>query len=262
MENKTIWITGASSGIGEALALELAGNGNRLVLSSRRAEVLKVLKTLCERNGSECMVIPLDLEKQEDFEYAVDKVISAYGQIDLLINNGGISQRSLAIETSMAVFRKLMEVNFFGSVALTKSVLPHMLKAGHGQIAVISSMSGKFGFPNRSGYTAAKHALQGFFETLGLELNGTGIGVTIVSPGRINTPISVNALSKDGGKHGIYDEGQKNGIPADVCARKIIRAIEKRKREVMIARGELILHYVHRIWPWLYYQIASRVKAN
>jgi short-subunit dehydrogenase len=182
--------------------------------------------------------------------------------IDILINNGGISQRSKVEETDLEVDRKIMEVNYFGAVALTKCVLPYLLKQKSGHIVVISSVTGIFGFPMRSAYAASKHALHGFFETLRTEVLDRNVGVTIVCPGRIKTDISYHALTKDGKEHGKMDEGQEKGIPADVCARKILSAIKKGKKEIYIARSELVLIYLKRFFPGLFYKIAPKIKPT
>lgn len=262
IQDKTIWITGASSGIGKELALQLARGKNRLVLSSRKVETLETISKLCADAGSETLVLPLDLEKSDTFFQAVDTVLQRFGGIDLLINNGGVSQRSLAAETPLDIDRKMMEINYFGTIGLTKAVLPVMRKQKSGQIAVISSLSGKFGWAQRSAYAAAKHALQGFFETLHIELAPEGIDVNIICPGRVNTPISISALTSDGSPHGRIDEGQKNGIPVEVCVDKIIKGLATHKPEIIIARSERVVYIIHSISKRLFYYVASRVNPN
>jgi short-subunit dehydrogenase len=227
--DKVIWITGASSGIGEELAKQYAEKNYRLVLSSRNEKELERVKGMC-KEAQEILILPLDLSLSETMKEKTEKVISHFGRIDILINNGGISQRSEALETSEETERKLFEVNYFGNVALSKAVIPFMRKQGGGQIAVMSSIAGKFGFFLRSTYSAAKHALHGFYESLRLEEEKNNISITILCPGKINTPISLNAIGKDGKSHGVMDHNQSTGMPVKICAEKIISAIEKKKK--------------------------------
>jgi short-subunit dehydrogenase len=186
------------------------------------------------------------------------KAISFIGRIDIIIHSAGVTQRSLAENTEMHVYRTLMEINFFAPVSLSKQILPHFTQNQSGHIVVISSMAGLMGFPKRTGYAAAKHALKGYFETLQTENSVRGISVTIAYPGRINTPISTNALLGDGGKHGKMDKGQLNGIPVNVCAAKIIRAIKLKKKKVIIAQGERLLFWFWWFLPALYHRIAQK----
>ncbi len=261
-ENKTIWITGASSGIGEALAIEWSKYKPVLILSGRNVAKLNLVKTACEQNGARAVVAELDLTSYESIESAVSFVLSTYPKIDILVNNGGISQRSTVLEASVEVDRKVMETNFFGAITLTKKILPEMVKNKAGHILVISSIVGKFGFPLRSAYSASKHALQGYFDSLRAEMTDNNIYVTIVSPGRIVTNISINAIDKDGKKYGIMDPGQKKGMPAGACAKKIIKAVKKRKKDILIGRKELLMVYFKRFLPFLYYKLASKVSST
>jgi dehydrogenase/reductase SDR family protein 7B len=258
--NKVVWITGASSGIGEALAYEFAKIGAILVLSGRNTKELERVSRKCNEEGAECFICPLDLSVPASIQQAAEQVNSRFGRIDFLVNNGGISLRSHIIDTAEEVDRRIMEVNYFGSVILTKAVLPMMIKNRGGHITVISSISGKLSVPVRSAYTASKHALHGFFDTLRLELADKNIKVTIVCPGRIRTNISINALEGDGSKHGVMDAGQEKGMPVQKCAKKIMRAIHKRRREVHIGFAESFLAEIRRFWPWLFFLIAKRVN--
>ena len=212
--DKTIWITGASSGIGEALATEWAFYRPIIILSGRNIEKLNVVKEKCESLGAKCIVVPLDLTNTASIDNAVSKVFSIYPAIDILVNNGGISQRSYAVDTPVEVDRAIFETNFFGTITLTKKVLPAMVKNNSGHIVVRSSVTGKFGFPLRTAYSATKHALQGYFDSLRAELTVNNIKVTVVSPGRILTDISINAIDKNGMKYGKMDEGQAKGMSA------------------------------------------------
>ena len=262
IKDKIIWITGASSGIGKALAIEAAKEGAKLILSARNKEALLAVQQLCLQHTPDCQVLPLDLTDTGKLPQLTHEALGFFKRIDVLVNNGGISQRSLVEETDLTVDRKIMEVDYFGAVALTKSVLPHMLQQKSGHIVVISSVTGIFGFPLRSAYAAAKHALHGFFETLRAEVVNRNVRVTIVCPGRIKTHISYHALTKDGKEHGKMDEGQAKGIPADVCARKILTAVKKGKKEIYIARGELVLIYLKRFFPTLFYNIVTKIKPT
>jgi short-subunit dehydrogenase len=172
-----------------------------------------------------------------------------YGRIDMLFNNGGISQRSPALETSLEVDRALMQVNYLGPVALTKAVLPSMIGSRQGHIVVISSLTGKFGAPLRSGYAASKHALHGFFDALRAEIWKQRVFVTLICPGYIRTDISVHALKGDGSSHGAMDEGQANGMAPSVCAAKILKAVEDGKEEALIGGFEKLGVYLKRFVP-------------
>jgi short-subunit dehydrogenase len=260
-QEKVIWITGASSGIGKALAEEWAKSGAKLVLSARNVEALEELKTSLP-NSAEHLVVPLDLADSSNFDTLVKHVVERMGTIDVLVNNGGMSQRSEAYETPLDVDRRIMEVNYFGNIALTKAVLPHFRKQQSGTFVVISSIAGKFGFYLRSAYSASKHALHGFYESLLLEEQKNGIQVTIACPGKINTNISVNALNKSGEKHGEMDHNQATGMPADVCAQKLILAVRKGKREVLIGNKEIKAVTLKRLFPRLFWKVIRKQSAT
>jgi len=261
-KGKIIWITGASSGIGEAIAYEFAGYGVKLILSSRRREELERVAEACRKLGSECFVYTLDLSVGSQIEETADIILNQFGKVDILVNNGGISQRSLIIETPVDIDRKIMEVDFFSGVILTKKVLPEMIKNHYGHIIVISSVSGVFGFPMRSAYSAAKHAIHGFYETLWAELNDKGIDVTIVCPGRIRTNISLSALTKEGRPYAIMDHSLDSGISAVKCARKILWAVKRRKVEAYTCGKEIMMVYFKRYVPFLYYKLVTKVKPT
>lgn len=258
--NNVVWITGASSGIGEALAHEFANKGAMIVLAARNVEKLNALKATLP-NAEVHLVLSLDLTNLSDVAAKVDSVINQFGRVDVLVNNGGISQRSTVGETPVDVDRKIMEVNFFGAVGLTKVLLPH-LRQSNGQIIVISSISGKFGFFLRSAYAASKHALHGFFESLALEEEDNGIRVTMVCPGKINTPISMSALNAQGQQHNEMDHNQKTGMSAEECARQIVRAAGKNKPEVHIGNKEILAVYLKRFVPSIFRKIIRKQKAT
>lgn len=262
LKNKVIWITGASSGIGEALAKALATQGAKLILSSRRQEELERVKSGLTISNENVLILPLDLASNSGMEIITKQAINKFGRIDILINNGGISQRSLAKDTTLETDRKVMEVNFFGTVALTKSVLPYMLQQKSGHIVVISSVVGKFGFYLRSAYSASKHALEGFFESLRIETYKDNINVTIVCPGKINTNISINAITGDGGTHSKMDESTENGLSAEECATKIIAGIKKNKEEILIGKAEVRAIYLKRFFPSLFSKLIRNQKAE
>lgn len=257
---KTIWITGASSGIGKAVAIELSVNSTHLILSGRKEEALNKVATICQENGSSVKVVPFDLSDEKSIEQAAKSVLDAETKVDCLFHFGGISQRSFVSETPLFVDRKIFEVNFFGTIALTKAVLPSMIKNGGGQIAVTSSIVGKFGFPYRSSYSASKHALHGFFESLRAENIKNNIRVSIIIPGRIKTNISVNAIDKEGNNHSKMDEGQDYGKSVDATAKVICKKLQREKKEILVGGKELLMVYIRRFLPSLYYYLASRVK--
>jgi dehydrogenase/reductase SDR family member 7B len=259
-KNKTVWITGASSGIGKAVALELSKENTTLVLSDIDEKGLAEVAEICTKNNCATLIVPMDLGNEISVESAAKQVFNKNMKIDCLYQFAGISQRSLVIETPLFVDRKIFEINFFGAVALTKAVLPEMIKNGGGQIAVTSSMVGKFGFPYRSSYSATKHALQGFFESLRAENVKNNIQVSILIPGRVKTNISVNAITKDGKSHGKMDEGQDKGITAEKAAKIICRGLKKNKKEILVGGNELLMVHIRRFIPGLYYYMSSRIK--
>lgn len=257
--NKVIWITGASSGIGEALALKLSQWDTKIILSSRRKDELERVKSSLKLPADKVYVLPLDLGDAKSLEKKAEEALSAFGRIDILINNGGISQRSLVMETSIETDRKIMEINYFSGVILTKSLMPSMLAQGSGIIVAISSVTGKFGFPLRSAYAASKHAMYGFYESLVAEYFEKGIRTTMVCPGRIQTNISMGALGPDGKPQNIMDHGQEYGMSADKCAMDIINGVRKDRRDIYTGGKEVIMVYLKRFIPALYYKLARKV---
>ena len=234
LAGKVVWLTGASSGIGEALAIELAKEGCKIILSARRENELKRVQQLAGLNTENSLLLPFDLEKYDEFESIRSIALQKFGRVDVLINNAGISQRSLAIETSLEVDKRLMEVNYIGTVALTKTLLPQFIKNKGGLIVTVTSAVGKMPSPWRSSYAAAKHALHGFFDSLRAECHQDGLRVLLVCPGFVATNVSVNALTGSGETTGKMDEATANGISANQCAQRIISAIKAGKQEVVI----------------------------
>jgi short-subunit dehydrogenase len=257
-KDKVVWITGASSGIGAELARQLALQKARLILTSRNEAALEKIKAYCLHHTPECFVLPADMLQSSNLEQLTTRAIAVYGYIDTVMFSAGASQRSYAKETGMDVYRYLMELNFFAPVAITRQLLPHFTQRGSGTLVAISSMAGLMGFPLRTGYAAAKHALKGFFETLQTENNSTGLHITLISPGRINTPISINAVSGNGTRHGKMDEGQMKGIPVERCAEKILKAVAQKKKHLIIARSEKFLWWIWWFYRPLYYTIARK----
>ena len=206
--------------------------------------------------------MPLDLTNTDTINKAAIVIEKEFGTIDVLVNNGGISQRSWVAETPLDIDRKIMEIDYFGHVYLTKKILPNLIKQKSGHIIVISSLSGLFGFPMRSAYCAAKHALHGFFESLRAEHFNDNIHITMVCPGRVNTNISYHALTASGTEHGQMDDGQKYGMPVKKAAKKIMRAYKRRKKEVLVGQKEILMAYFKRFLPFLFYAILKKVEPN
>ncbi|MBP5536263.1 MAG: SDR family oxidoreductase [Bacteroidales bacterium] len=260
-ENKTVWITGASSGIGEATAYRFAQEGARLILTALEADLLDEVAKKCKKLGSpNVAVMPFDLSQTDGVEALAIGAWAAFGHIDILYNNAGISQRGTTVETEMKVIRKVMDIDFYAPVIITKTILPLMLERGGGQLVVTTSIAGRFGFPMRCAYTSAKHALYGFFETVQAEYYDKGIRVTIVCPGRVATNISVSALEKDGTRHGKMDAGQANGLDVSKAADKIVKAVYRKRREVLVGRKELLMVQIKRFFPGLCARIARRIQ--
>lgn len=258
---KTVWITGASSGIGAALVHHFAALGARVVLSARNLDRLVQVRSSAGLDASNSWVLPLDLAQPEQAQHIAQQALKTVGAVDLLINNGGISQRSLALETTLPVVRELMEVNYFGTVALTQAVLPQMIARGGGHIVVVSSLVGKFGTPVRSAYSASKHALHGYFDSLRAELPET-IGVTILCPGFINTDLPLHARTADGTPQGKMDQAQLNGMTADRFAQLAVRAIQRKKLEAYIGGRETLGVQLKRFFPTLFSKQIRRVRVT
>lgn len=263
LTNKTIWITGASSGIGEQLAYQLAKKGNKLILSARRKEVLENVKSNCaDAVQKNIHVLPLDLANIESLDEVAEAAIKIFGTIDVLVNNGGISQRSLVNETSFDVDQRLMNVNYFSAVKLTKKVLPGMIKNNRGHILITSSLVGKFGTPFRSAYSASKHALHGFYEALAAEVWENNIFTTIFCGGYIKTNISLNAITGDGSSHNMMDQNQAGGKTASDAAKAMIKAVEGNKREIYFGGKEVMGVYLKRFAPKMLANVVRKMKIN
>jgi NADP-dependent 3-hydroxy acid dehydrogenase YdfG len=237
---KVIWITGASSGIGEALCREFARGGARLVLSARNQSELERVRDDCVAAGSraeDLLVLPLDVVDFAAMPGAVKQVEQAFSGIDMLINNAGMSQRSFCVDTELDVYRTLLEVNVLGQIALTKAVLPVMMAQGSGHIAVTASVAGKVGAPMRTGYCAAKHAVMGFFDSLRTEVAYLGIQVSTIVPGFIRTNIAKSALTATGEATDMEEADIEGGMDANDCARVVIQGLADGVKEIAVGEG-------------------------
>lgn len=259
LTHKTAWITGASSGIGRALALDLARRGAGLILSARHRPSLEEVAARCREAGSPaCEVLPLDTSDPEGIAAAAQSVRDRYKELHLLVHCAGVSQRASVLHTSMEVDRRIMEVNYFGVIGLTKEVLPLLLQTPGSAIIAVSSLSGKFGFYGRASYAASKHALHGFFESLRFELQER-VKILLACPGYVKTAISYHSLKGDGSAHGHMDDTHQDAMPPEEAARRIIRALEAGKREVIFGGKEEWMWRFHRWWPALFYRVGLRL---
>lgn len=262
-QGKTIWITGASSGIGKAFTKAFYKEGANLILSSRREDALLQVKDSLGEDTENVKIVTLDLTDSESFPIKAKEAISAFGRIDVLVNNGGISQRSTVLESELSTYRRLMEVNYFGAVGLTKEVLPHMVERQSGHIIVTSSVAGKIGTKFRSGYAASKHAVQGFFNSLRQEMYEHDVAITLLCPGFIKTNISNNALTGDGTKFGEMGDAHKNAMTADEMVEKVMPKIKSRKEEIYVTGlKEGLAIWVQRISPTLLNRILKNQKVT
>lgn len=259
----TYWITGASSGIGEALAHELSRQGNQVILSARNEKKLETVRTQLA-HPDKSQVLSFDLSDTKNMNSIIDKALALFGQIDVVILNAGLSQRSLAQETSLDVYRNLMEVNFFGNVALTQGLLPKFIAKNAGQFVVITSLVGKFGTPYRTGYSASKHALHGYYDSLRAEMmmQNKNIDVTIICPGFVSTDISFNALSADGSATHVHDDSNAHGITPQEFAKRAIPVIKAKKYEHYIGGNEVLGVKLKRFFPTMFAKKIARAKVR
>ena len=260
--DKTIWITGASSGIGKALAIELAKQGAQLILSSRKKQDLELVKNACTE-PNKVKVIPLDLEDYTNLTTITKEAISAFGKVDILVNNGGISQRSLVKDTDIQVDKRIMDINYLGNIALAKALLPHFIANKNGQFVITTSIVGKIGTPLRSSYAASKHALHGFYDSLRAEHFNDNIAVTLVCPGFVNTNISKNALTGDGSPQDKMDNATADGIQPDRFAKLMAKAIKQKKEEIYISGAkEKLGVYVKRWVPKVFSVMIRKMSVT
>lgn len=258
----TIWITGASSGIGEAMSMAFAKRGATIILSGRDKEKLASVKKRC-KNSKKHIVIPFDISDAAQAKDAYDSAIAQAGSINWLINNAGVSQRSLIMETDEAVERQIMEIDYFAQTRLTRLVLPEMIAQGGGKIVMISSVAGLLGTQYRGAYGAAKAAIHMWANSLRAELHADGIEVSTIFPGFIQTNISINALTGDGSSQGTMDEATGKGLSATAFAKQVIRALSKDEEYIIVAGNkEKLATRVNRLSPPKLYKLIreSQVK--
>ncbi len=238
--NQVVIITGASSGIGRELAIQLASSGARLALAARNLEGLAATAALCGEKGAEVAVFPTDVGELEQCRALVMGTIERFGCLDMLVNNAGVSMWANCEDVQdLSIYEKIMRVNYLGSVYCTHAALP-FLKQSRGRIVVVSSLTGKAGVPTRSGYAASKHALSGFFDSLRIELQGSGVSITLAFPGFVATGVQARAFDRDGKPLGRLPIQIEKVMPTDECARIILRSAARRKREeVMTLRGKI-----------------------
>ncbi len=249
-KTKIVWITGATSGIGEALTYQFAQLGASLIISARNEDRLNEVNANLPGSPGSAKVLPMDLEDLTQLADKTDQALSYYGRIDYFISNAAVAIRDYVINTDLRIDQKLMNINYFGPTVITKRLLPHFIDQGFGHFVVMSSLSGKYGVPRSAAYSASKHALQGFYETLRSETYEQGILITIIVPGIIKTTITANAVTGSGDNFGRVENAYKTAYPVDKAARKIIRAIIKRKEEVFVGGTEGITLWLNRISPW------------
>ena len=260
--NKVVWITGASSGIGKALAIELSKRNATLILSSRKTATLELVKQACA-NPSKVKILALDLEAATTLHQKVAAAITLFGGVDILVNNGGISQRAFAKDTELSVDKRILDVNYIGTVALTKALLPHFIAKKRGHFVTTTSIVGKIGTPLRSSYAASKHALHGFFDSLRAEVYEDQISVTLVCPGFVTTNVSKNALTGDGSPQNKMDTATANGLPANYFAKLMAKAIYKKKEEVYIAgTKEKLGVYMKRWFPKVFSILIRKISVT
>jgi short-subunit dehydrogenase len=262
-KDKVVWIIGASSGIGEALAYHLNDLGSKLIISSRRTHELNRVK-MAARHPENICILPLDLLNFSLFKEKTEAAFSVYTQIDYVFLNGGTSSRGFVSEMKFEVQQKLMDLNYFSYVLLTKEILPFFKKQRKGTFVVTSSIMGKIGTPNRSAYAASKHALHGFFDCLRAEIAQDNLRVILLTPGHVSTNISLHTLTSDGSPNMKRNKVHENGLSAGKAASQILKAIQKKKKEVYIGKKfnrEHLSLYLFRFCPGLFYKIVEKMKT-
>jgi short-subunit dehydrogenase len=246
--NKVVIITGASSGIGKAIAYEFAKQGAILSLAARRIELLNQIKLELETSGTRVLVRATDVTSEADCKRLIEYTAETFGSIDILINNAGISMRSLFLDVDLKVLKQLMDVNFWGAVYCTKYALPYLLMS-KGVLVGVSSVAGFHGLPGRTGYSASKFALHGFLETLRIEHLKDGLHVMVIAPGFTASEIRKNALISDGSTQGITPRDEQKMMTPQQVARILIRSIRKKKRNKIISFSGQLIALMQRILP-------------
>ena len=260
LKGKNAIITGGGTGIGRSIAIHLAKEGCNLILTGLGIDDLNNVKTECEALGVKAWATETQLDDYRSIDQFHDYVMGLDIGIDLFVLNAGISQREKALDTDFSVDEKILKIDFLGGVYLVKKFGDMIKSADHVQFSVTTSLSGLFGFPLRSAYCAAKHALFGFYESL--ELEYPNINVTFLIPGRINTQISKSALMGDGTAHAKMDQGQANGLDVDKCGAIAVRAIKRQKHRKLIGRSELLMAHIHKYCLPLYYRLSRKISAT
>jgi short-subunit dehydrogenase len=258
LKGRRIILTGASEGIGRALALELAGRGARLALAARDRQRLDSLAQECRARGGEARALPTDVSNAQDCEWLVNETVAAFGGIDVVIHNAGITMWSrFDALTDLSIFERLMEVNYHAPVRLTALTLPH-LKQSKGLLVAVASLAGLTGVPERSGYAASKHAMIGFFDSLRIELAGSGVDVSVIAPDFVVSEIHKRAIGPDGEPLGASPMMQSKIMSAEDCAARIARAIERRERQVLMSTRGKLGRWLKLFAPSLIDRIAAR----
>lgn len=261
-KDKVVWITGASSGIGKALAFALSEHGAKIIISSRNIEKLEDVKLQC-KDPEKIKILKVDLDDYLNLNKLVQNAISLFGAMDILINNGGISQRSLAIDTDITIDTRIFKTNYFGTVALTKALLPYFVARKNGHVVVVTSVVAKIGTPLRSSYAASKHALHGFFDSLRSEVFNDNIAVTLICPGYVNTNVSINALTADGTPQNTMDKATAGGLSPEYVAERMLKVIRKKKQEVVIGgKLELLAVFTKRFFPRILARMTRKIPVT
>ncbi len=258
---KTIWVTGASSGIGEHITYALSRLGARLIISSRRRDVLETVKQKCA-NPELVEIVTFDQGVESEVKKAVEEALSNNKKIDILFNNGGISQRGETMLTTSELTRKIFDINFFGNILLSRLVATSMIANGGGHLVITSSLLGKWGFHLRSSYAATKHALHGYYDSMRMETEQKGLAITIVMPGLIATEISRHAFNEKGEPTGEMDNNQAGGISPELCAQKILEGVASGKKEFGVGGKEILGLKVRRFFPNLFEKILRKRNAK
>ncbi|MEQ8733485.1 MAG: SDR family oxidoreductase [Rhodospirillaceae bacterium] len=261
--NQVVWVTGASSGIGEALVYAFAREGAHVVLSGRREVELQRVASTCTNRTGQVFCVPFDMLDENGRKAAVERVLSRFGHIDMLVNNAGVSQRSLGKDTALSVDRAIMELDYMSVIALTKLVLPHMLERGSGYLVATSSVAGKYGVPMRTAYSAAKHALHGFFDALRAELAGDNINISLLVIAGVQSQVSVNALTGDGSTWGKMDSVQSRGLTAEDCADIVLDGLAKGEPEINVGRGAAMKAlWLKRFFPKRLHKMMTKARTT
>ena len=258
MKGRRIILTGASEGIGRALALELAARGARLAMAARDRGRLESLAQECRARGGEALAVPTDVSNQQDLEWLVSETLKTFGGVDAVIHNAGITMWSrFDALTDLSIFERVMEVNYFAPVRLTALTLPH-LKESRGLIVAIASLAGLTGVPERSAYAGSKHAMIGFFDSLRIELAGSGVDVSVIAPDFVVSEIHKRAIGPDGEPLGASPMMQSKIMTAAECARRIVRAMQKRQRLLLMSTRGKLGRWLKIVAPSVIDRIAAR----